>query len=94
MKKLEVLKIDAYMDGGTYSIKTNKGEFCIDYRLNSKTEGALYKGYPDEGKLVTDNKIKQELINAIEISNEDCFGLKQEILMVLDKQLYLGEKNV
>ena len=58
-EKLIITEISGYRDGGTISIKTNLGEYCIDGRamsdeddndIKNPTEGMLYFEHPSKGK--------------------------------------------
>lgn len=60
-KVIEIIKIGMYRDGGTLSIKTNLGEFCIDGRIGSKTKGVMYSGYPDKSE-PTDGKTALDIL--------------------------------
>lgn len=55
MNKMSV-RVDTYRDGGTVLIRKDDVEYCIDHRIDTKTRGFLYKGYPKEGGLVTEPK--------------------------------------
>jgi hypothetical protein len=57
-----------FRDGGTVRIETDKGIFCFDYRIGTKTEGALYKDLPkdDNSNLIEDSHdLEKELIKDI-----------------------------
>lgn len=62
---IKVLKVDRFRDGGTTAIKTNKGIYCIDYRLETTTRGKLFFGYPDTGKIVTDTSLIKEIYKQV-----------------------------
>ena len=45
---MKITKFEAYLDGGTIGMSTDKGEFYFDDRIKTKTRGRLYSGYPKE----------------------------------------------
>lgn len=47
---ITIISIGRYRDGGTISIKTDIGEFCIDNRIGSETKGVMFNGYPDKSE--------------------------------------------
>jgi hypothetical protein len=59
---MKITRIDYYLDGGTIKIYTDAGEFCIDYRLGTRTPGVLYPGYPQDTSIPVD---PTELIAAL-----------------------------
>lgn len=66
--QMKVLKFEIYKDGGTEEITTNKGIYCFDGRISSKTAGQLFDGYPkeDNSNLVQDSGLlEQEIIMAL-----------------------------
>lgn len=49
---LTITELDAYRDGGTYSIETvEHGLLCVDRRIQTATRGHVYLGYPKNGEL-------------------------------------------
>lgn len=67
---MKVTNIIMYMDGGTASIATDDGTYCIDKRLLTKTPNALYKDYPlkDNSNLISKTiELKKELLAALKI---------------------------
>ena len=65
---MKITKFSVYKDGGTIEITTDKGIFCFDDRLFSKTSGRLYNGYPkdDDSNLIEDSsELEQEIIKAL-----------------------------
>ena len=73
---MEIIKIDSYLDGGTIEIHTNKGSYCIDDRLFSKTKGSIFCNYPEKN-------------NSNIAPNQD--GLKIEIIDALAKYTVSGD---
>jgi hypothetical protein len=73
MEKFKIIKIDGYRDGGTISIQTNQGDYCIDGRLlrhdiENLTEGMLFLGYPKDNQplsLEDAKKIKTKIKSAL-----------------------------
>ena len=62
--EIEILKTGMYRDGGTISIETNVGQFCIDARIRSKTKGIMYSGYPDKSEK-TDPDLSVKIFKAV-----------------------------
>lgn len=63
---MKILKIDTYRDGGTIEIITERGTFCIDRRIGSKTLGKLFFGYPSDSNMIENysdllSQLKQSL---------------------------------
>jgi hypothetical protein len=66
--KMEVLSISGYKDGGTISIITNCGNFCLDSRIMTETKYQIYDSYPrdDNSNLIKDQKsIKWNLYQSL-----------------------------
>ncbi len=73
-----MLKYTSYRDGGTKSFKNNwfcayfkqkDAEVCQDDRIQSPTKGEWFLGYPDKGRILTQEEkdyIIPEIINAVE----------------------------
>jgi hypothetical protein len=88
---MKIIKIDSYLDGGTIEITTNKGSYCIDDRLFSKTKGSIFCNYPkDDNRNIAPNQdeLKVELIDALAkytVSDDDFNWLPRtkELLNVL-----------
>ena len=73
---MKIEQVDFVMDGGTTLIKTDKGEFYVDGRLSTDTEGAIFNGYPDEGGSKEVPEIKGELVKVLKeymIENKAIF---------------------
>lgn len=65
---MKILDYSVYKDGGTISIKTDEGVFCIDNRIASTTKGKIFKGYPngnDINMIENSISIKKELLNSL-----------------------------
>ena len=45
---MKILRSDMYLDGGTILIETDEGDYSIDYRIHTNTEGKVYRGYPED----------------------------------------------
>ena len=61
---MKIKEVSFYLDGGTVVIRTDKGSFCVDSRLHTKTKGKLFYGYPRyDNTNIIDNPetIKNEL---------------------------------
>lgn len=58
---LIITDMNFYNDGGTLEVNTNKGDYFIDNRLQSKTKGEIYLNYP-EGKNKPVSKKEKEVI--------------------------------
>ena len=70
-----VTKFNMYSDGGTVEIVTNRGIFCFDNRIGSKTTGRLYNGYPNDNNsnIVEDSiDLENDLIDALK-NYKDAF---------------------
>lgn len=73
MEKFKILRIDGYRDGGTISIQTNQGDYCIDGRLfrhdiENSTKGRLFLGYPKNNEPLSfeeTKKIKAKIKSAL-----------------------------
>ena len=66
---MKVLGIDRYRDGGTDSIKTDEGEFCIDSRIGSpnRDKCVLFRGHPSNGnEIINQEELKKDLIESLE----------------------------
>lgn len=75
---MKILKFDAYKDGGTIEITTDKGVFCVDNRICTKTKNSLYNGYPkkDNSNIIENSDdLKKEILNALE-KYDDVFYSK------------------
>jgi len=66
---MEILGIKMYKDGGTISITTDCGEFCLDGRIGTKTKYQLFDNYPVVG----------DVRNLIENSTPIQWELYQEL---------------
>lgn len=65
---MEIIKIDSYKDGGTIEITSDRGSYCIDDRLFSKTKGSIFCNYPDDDNsniAPNQDKLKAELLDAL-----------------------------
>lgn len=72
---MEILRIDASLDGGTIKITTDNDEYCFDKRISSTTIGKLYLGYPlkDNSNIIEDYKsIENDIIFALDHFNPDA----------------------
>jgi hypothetical protein len=49
---MNITNIRTYLDGGTIEIITERGTFCIDRRIGSKTQGKLFFGYPSDSNMI------------------------------------------
>lgn len=63
---MKIEEIKTYRDGGTIEIITERGTFCIDRRIQSKTKGRLFFGYPSDNNIIENysdllEQIKQSL---------------------------------
>lgn len=72
---MKIKNIESYLDGGTIEIRTDKGNYFIDKRLNSITENKLYFGYPeqDNSNIIVKHldKVEKELFEALEEYNPE-----------------------
>jgi hypothetical protein len=88
---MEIIEIDSYLDGGTIEITTNRGSYCIDDRLFSKTKGSIFCNYPEDNNsniAPNQDELKVELIDALAkytVSGDDFNWLQRtkELLNVL-----------
>lgn len=81
---MKILSIDSYLDGGSIALETDKGIFCFDDRIRSKTKGRLYNGYPeDDNSNIIENyeESEKEIVEALKIYNDDLYKNSIEILM-------------
>lgn len=88
---MEIINIDSYKDGGTIEITTNRGSYCIDDRLFSKTKGSIFCNYPEDNNsniVPNQDELKVEIIDALAkytVSGDDFNWLlrTKELLNVL-----------
>ncbi len=90
-EKLIITEISGYRDGGTISIKTNLGEYCIDNRamsdendndIKNPTEGMLYFEYPSKGKqidLIAAKTVKSKLKKALKVFMEKAYVYENQV---------------
>ena len=45
---MKLLDIKYYLDGGSFGVSTDEGDFWIDFSLNSKSLGDVYSGNINE----------------------------------------------
>lgn len=70
---MEIIKIDGYLDGGTIKVVTNDEIYCIDSRINTKTKGKIYLGYPEDNNnniVSNQDELKSEIKIAIKNYND------------------------
>lgn len=73
---MKIIKTDIYKDGGTILLETDEGNYSIDYRIGSETEGKIYKDYPldDDSNIITNQKeILEKIKEASNKSNIDSY---------------------
>ena len=86
---MKIKEVSFYLDGGTVVIRTDKGSFCVDSRLHTKTKGKLFYGYPRyDNTNIIDNPetIKNELIECINLYDEDehlMDSMKEHIIKLI-----------
>lgn len=71
---MEIKSFNLYRDGGTVRLDTDKGIFCFDYRIETKTKGALYKDFPkdDNSNLIENSHdLEKELIESLRHYKDD-----------------------
>lgn len=74
---MEIKKFEMYRDGGTVELTCDKGVFCFDERIGSKTKGCLYDGYPkdDNSNLIENSDdLEKELIEALKSYKDNIYG--------------------
>jgi hypothetical protein len=82
---MEIRGTTTYKDGGTVSIHTDEGEFCIDRRVNTKTEGVIYLGHPNDdnqNRVRNQAEIKKQLLKAMEkfiIKNSSHYSIIESL---------------
>ena len=65
-----------YRDGGTIEIETDKGIYCYDNRIMTKTKGCLYENYPkdDNSNLISNShELEKEIIEALKNYKNDFY---------------------
>lgn len=65
---MNINNLEFYLDGGTCLISTDNGNFAIDERIHTSTEGEIYQGYPEDDNsnlLANQDFIKSELLEAL-----------------------------
>lgn len=97
---LKINNINIYRDGGTISIQTNQGTYCIDGRLLSnnernKTKGMLFLGYPSHSDPLSEQETKK-LKREFKIALKE-FGMQslkyQECLPLIESIKTTGRKK-
>ena len=78
-----IIRIDSYLDGGTFEVSTSDGKYCIDNRLGTTTKGKIFDCYPD--KFNTNICKNQE-----ELKLEICKELERKILEIKSLQELLN----
>jgi len=86
---MEILSIKMYKDGGTISIITDCGEFCLDGRIGTKTKYQLFDNYPvDTHNLIEKSKpIQWELYQALKSKHEGWDMMLKYTISVLEGNL-------
>lgn len=87
---MEILKIDAFLDGGTIVLSTNEDIYYIDNRIHSHTTGAVFLTYPkdDNSNIAPDQEtLKLKIKDAIENYTLNINGLdwKPKVYKLLDQ---------
>lgn len=82
---MEITKMNVYLDGGTISMQTNCGSFCLDRRMVTGTNKLLNCGYPSGGQIeLVDDSTKQKIRKALKSyalnASEDDGFLANEVL--------------
>jgi len=75
---MKITKFDAYKDGGTIEIRTDEGDFFIDHRLGTTTDGEFFDQYPSNisaKKLTPSKETMDGIIKALE-GYQDVFYIK------------------
>ncbi len=59
---MKVLNTMIYLDGGSTTVFTDEGTFCIDRRIGTETKDRLYTAYPDNGGTLIENMLLTNLV--------------------------------
>jgi len=81
---MEIKKFEMLLDGGTIKITTDKGIFCFDHRIRTKTKGRLYNGMPnDVNSNVIENSddLETEIIESLKNFNDVFYQISIERLI-------------
>ena len=81
---MEIKKFEMFLDGGTIKITTDKGIFCFDYRIHTKTKGMLYNDIPqDDNSNMIENsgELENEIIEALKLFDADFYQTSIEYLI-------------
>ena len=73
---MKINNFKMYLDGGTIELDTDKGIFCFDDRLSSRTKGRLYDGYPkdDNSNLIENSEdLETKLIECLKFYKNDFY---------------------
>lgn len=87
---MKINYITGYLDGGTIRVETDEEIYFIDSRLQTKTKGKIYKGYPEPGNynlVENQEKLKVEILKGLETySGEEFknFNWKDSIIKLLN----------
>jgi len=75
---MEIKSFILFRDGGTVRIETDKGIFCFDNRIGTKTKGALYADLPkdDNSNLIENSHdLEKELIESLRHYKDDSIQI-------------------
>lgn len=67
--EIRIVNVNYYKDGGTLELETDRGVYCFDNRIKTKTKYCLYNGYPFKNNsniIHNSTSIEKALIKAME----------------------------
>jgi hypothetical protein len=65
---MKIISFDAFLDGGTFNVNTDKGDYYFDHRIKTTTAGKLYLGYPrhDNSNIINNSdELEREIIDVL-----------------------------
>jgi hypothetical protein len=95
---MKIIGYEIYKDGGSINITCKPEnspiivEFWYDFRINTRTRGELYIGYPnnDNSNLVEQPYlIEKEIINALKEYKNDSYQYSIDNLIAMKQYLFL-----
>lgn len=89
---MKILEYNEYLDGGSIELITDEGKFCYDFRLKTKTEGKLYKDYPedDNSNLIENSEeLEKEIIENLK-NYKNIFYQSSIDNLVKSKEKYIA----
>jgi hypothetical protein len=83
---MKILNFNFYLDGGTTALSTNKGTFCIDNRLGTKTPGKIFDEYPNSKSTPIPHELRWEVLEGLKQYDENLM-YKSETIKLINKDV-------